>query len=64
MSFGAVDVAVIVYVPGVVGSCQFTPVLPSVQLRPEMNVGVNDPRVTALLGVAAPVCKWDFEQVA
>ncbi|HUR33361.1 MAG TPA: alpha/beta fold hydrolase, partial [Vicinamibacterales bacterium] len=29
-----------------------------------MNVGMDDPRVSALLGVAAPVCKWDFEKVA
>ncbi len=29
-----------------------------------MNVGREDPRVSLLLGVAAPVSKWDFEQVA
>lgn len=29
-----------------------------------MNVGAEDPRVSTLLGVAAPVNKWDFEQVA
>ena len=29
-----------------------------------LNVGVEDPRVSALLGVASPVNKWDFEQVA
>ncbi|MGE0450075.1 MAG: alpha/beta hydrolase [Dehalococcoidia bacterium] len=29
-----------------------------------MNVGAEDPRVSALIGVAAPVSKWDFEAVA
>ena len=29
-----------------------------------LNVGVDDSRVSALLGVASPVNKWDFEQVA
>ena len=29
-----------------------------------LNVGSEDPRVSALLGVASPVNKWDFEQVA
>jgi len=29
-----------------------------------MNVGVEDPRVSALIGIAAPVNKWDFEAVA
>jgi alpha/beta superfamily hydrolase len=29
-----------------------------------LNVGVTDARVGVLLGVAAPVCKWDFEAVA
>ncbi len=29
-----------------------------------MNVGVEDDRVSTLLGVAAPVNKWDFERVA
>ena len=29
-----------------------------------LNVGVEDPRVSTLLGVAMPVNKWDFEQVA
>lgn len=28
-----------------------------------MNVGVEDPRVSALIGIAAPVCKWDFTAV-
>jgi alpha/beta superfamily hydrolase len=29
-----------------------------------MNAGVEDSRVSALIGVAAPVNKWDFEAVA
>ena len=29
-----------------------------------LNVGVEDSRVSALLGVACPVNKWDFEKVA
>ncbi len=29
-----------------------------------MNVGAEDARVSALIGVAAPVNKWDFEAVA
>ena len=29
-----------------------------------LNVGVDDSRVSALLGVASPVNKWDFEKVA
>jgi len=29
-----------------------------------LNVGVDDERVSTLLGVAAPVNKWDFERVA
>lgn len=29
-----------------------------------LNVGVEDDRVSTLLGVAAPVNKWDFERVA
>jgi uncharacterized protein len=29
-----------------------------------LTVGATDPRVSALLGVAAPVCKWDFDVVA
>lgn len=29
-----------------------------------LNVGVDDPRVSTLLGVACPVNKWDFELVA
>jgi hypothetical protein len=29
-----------------------------------MNVGAQDPRVSTLIGVASPVNKWDFEQVA
>ena len=29
-----------------------------------MNVGVEDPRVSTLIGIAAPVNKWDFEAVA
>jgi len=29
-----------------------------------MNVGAEDPRVSLLLGIAAPVSKWDFEAVA
>lgn len=28
-----------------------------------MNVGVVDPRVSALIGIAAPVSKWDFADV-
>ena len=28
-----------------------------------LNVGIEDPRVSALIGVASPVCKWDFEAV-
>jgi alpha/beta superfamily hydrolase len=28
------------------------------------NVGAEDPRVSALIGVASPVNKWDFEAVA
>jgi uncharacterized protein len=29
-----------------------------------MNVGALDPRVSALIGIASPVCKWDFDAVA
>ena len=29
-----------------------------------LRVGASDPRVSALLGVAMPVCKWDFDVVA
>src|ERR1044072_2134891 len=29
-----------------------------------LNVGVVDPRVSALIGIAAPVNRWDFEAVA
>jgi alpha/beta superfamily hydrolase len=29
-----------------------------------LNVGCEDARISALLGVATPVTKWDFEQVA
>ena len=29
-----------------------------------LNVGAEDPRVSALLGIAAPVNKWDFSAVA
>ena len=29
-----------------------------------MNVGAEDPRVSTLIGIAAPVNKWDFEAVA
>lgn len=29
-----------------------------------LNVGAEDPRVSALIGVACPVNKWDFERVA
>jgi alpha/beta superfamily hydrolase len=29
-----------------------------------LSVGVEDPRVSALLGVATPVNKWDFSEVA
>ncbi len=28
-----------------------------------MNVGMDDPRVSALIGIAAPVNKWDFSAV-
>jgi alpha/beta superfamily hydrolase len=29
-----------------------------------MNVGALDPRASALIGIASPVCRWDFEAVA
>jgi alpha/beta superfamily hydrolase len=29
-----------------------------------LNVGAIDPRVSLLLGVASPICKWDFEAAA
>jgi alpha/beta superfamily hydrolase len=29
-----------------------------------MNVGALDPRAGALIGIASPVCRWDFEAVA
>ncbi len=29
-----------------------------------MNVGAEDPRVSTLIGIAAPVNKWDFEAVS
>lgn len=29
-----------------------------------LNVGIDDPRISALLGVAVPVTRWNFEAVA